>query len=586
MLRKITYCLDIFSDWTVQTGYLYRTVGVLHAPLGDKNITHMFKQDFIRNISYPLYGKDDENVFELIHNRVHHWIGGEMKSIETAADDPIFHPYHSFVSLVWEEFRSLQRQKGIDPETDWDDYYGQGRHHRYSPMGLGNLMAGDGASNVFAENIVFAKRPSCTKENIDCGTPFLYCNVTVEKCCPWTLQEYHIIKDKSVETNATLKYVIQPYIQSKLKKGFLELEDKGFVLSDVALKYLGDDIDDMFKELKSVERPNESEPVETHVVNWDNVFAEHENHHENGNVDELGYESENMEESEHSDNDPPHDDHKHIHAEHEVTHSEHEHTLDEHEQIHNRPIIEGPGTIRKTPFDLFMEEYGILIIAGLMLFRVLFAICAKCRTDACPCGSRKQKYHMDGIVNINFNEEDNISKRADTNTLDNRQDNVYTITITANGQGTLGKTTFVRFAKFGCDEAKKTGDEVVVNANHKTNCNYMDMSQAITCLEVSVDSSELFEREPATTEDDESDDYDASYNSIENENFDFIRAAIKEAGEEYDDDGDIFDTYDNCLFEREQPIACNGIEEGEVGMESGKHRPDEGYVDYLPGTHM
>ncbi|WAR12526.1 TYR3-like protein, partial [Mya arenaria] len=239
-----------FKAWEVQTGTLYRTVGITNSPLNDRNITYMMEQSYIANISYPAAGKDMELIFEFIHNRVHHWVGGEMKSIETAADDPIFYPYHSFVSLVWAEFRALQREKGIDPEIDWDEFYGQSRHNIYAPMGLGSLMAVDGSSDIFEENIIFADRPQCSRLEPDsCGTPNLFCNVTIEKCSPWTINEYTYIKINAEEAGTSIQDVIGSYKESKLKKGYEELKEQ--FGTDVewavnAAPYLSDNIEDLF----------------------------------------------------------------------------------------------------------------------------------------------------------------------------------------------------------------------------------------------------------------------------------------------------------------------------------------------------
>lgn len=548
----------------------------MHAPLSDKNITHMLQQHLIRNISYPLYDKDEENVFELIHNRVHHWIGGEMKAIETAADDPIFHPYHSFVSLVWEEFRTLQRQRGIDPELDWDEFYGQGRHHKYSPMGLGNLMASDGASDLFAENIVFDKRPSCSKDSVECGSPYLYCNVTMEKCSPWTLEEYSLIKVRAKDNNATFKDVIEPYIRSKLKRGFSQLSDQELELTKAAAAYMKSDIVDMFEVLEK--RNRMPEPATSEGMDWNEVFSgndDHDHEHEAYNPDQ------------------------------ETTDDITEHSHGDHEHSHNYNIIGGKGkhSDGKTAFELFLEEYCLVVLGGLLIFRIVFAVLVKCKSDPVfpvLCGSRKQKYHMDGIVNVNFREDDVKESNGDLQSP--RRDNLYTVTVTANCLDTGVNATFVRFAKYTHDELNAETDKTDERQQREISGNqgdYMDMTAASKCLEQNATdvSSDLFEHE--TNEQGEKDELldelEPKYNSIENENFDFIRAAIRDAGEDADDDSvddddDLFNTYDNFIFKRENGDVGKEIPpskdiENPVEAAVQKHA-DSCYPHYLPGTYM
>lgn len=499
-----------------------------------------------------------------------------MKAIETAADDPIFHPYHSFVSLVWEEFRALQRKRGIDPESDWDEFYGQGRHHMYSPMGLGNLMAIDGASDIFSENIVFDTRPFCTRDTVDCGSPYLYCNVTLEKCCPWTLDEYKLIKLKVQEANATVKDIIEPFIKSKLKKGFEELVDSGVVLKDSATEYLTDDIVDMFESIDKRNHQNEQKNSDI-ASNLETVFGIEEKH----------------------DHDHDHSEHNHddiIKAVNIVKDESHDvEEYHDNEDKHNYHIVGGPGQItREKPlFEQYLEKYCLYILVGLLAFRMLFAILVKCKSDSCSkvaCRARKQKYHMDGIVNVNFNEEENTRKMANGNLPTVRSDNVYTVTVVANGNDGAVNGTFVRFAKYNFSEQANDAKDKAETSTDQSHGNYMDMTCNSSNVPQSGKETVLYEREPVNHEENEVDDFESRYNSIENENFDFIRAAIREAGEDDNDSlGDLFDTYDNLMFvEREKPSACSLDTGGdEIKNEADDVKQlDDGYVHYLPSTHM
>lgn len=224
-----------FSNWTVQRGYLYRTVGARFSPMGDHNISVIFSQNHLADISYPYADRRDENLtnYELVHNRVHNWVGGEMDKIETAADDPIFFIYHCFIDYIFEKFRAHQREHGIDPVTDWATYYGAARHNIYSPMGIGNMMAGDGNSEIFARDIKYLDKPSCSRENPDCGTPYLWCNVTRERCIPWTKQEFADLKYTAEQNGKPLIEEIRTLAEYKIELEMEKVKIKLEALPDV-----------------------------------------------------------------------------------------------------------------------------------------------------------------------------------------------------------------------------------------------------------------------------------------------------------------------------------------------------------------
>ena len=209
-----------FANWTVQRGLLYRTVGARFAPMDDHNISVIFAQKYLADISYPYADRRDVNLtnYEFVHNRMHNWVGGEMDKIETAADDPIFFIYHCFIDYVYEKFRAHQREHGVDPVTDWSTYYGKARHHLYSPMGIGNLMAADGNSEVFARNIIYQDKPSCSRENTDCGTPYLWCNITRKRCIPWTKTEFDDMEYAAKENGKSLVEEIKVHIEYRIEQ--------------------------------------------------------------------------------------------------------------------------------------------------------------------------------------------------------------------------------------------------------------------------------------------------------------------------------------------------------------------------------
>ena len=485
----------------------------MEGPLADRNISRLFKFYHIGNISYPKAAlKDKEHIFELIHNRVHRWVGGEMRIIQSAADDPFFFIYHSFISLIWEDFRAQQRSKGIDPETDWDVFYGATRHHKYAPMGLGNLMAIDGSSEVFAKNIIFAKRPSCSKMNTDCGSPYLYCNVTAEKCATWTLHEYNTIKQNAVSKNNQFEVEVMKYIDRK-QSGIVDI--------------LFDD---------------ESENHNTRSAGQDHTDNDgHGSNISNEYNSEVGEPSDD----DHDDDDDDHEDDGHHH----------------HNQATVKNIFKEINVYGGRHDGTFIEKYLLMILlAGTLFVLVILTVISKCREEHKIGGIRKRKYRMDGIVNVNYSgSERQKHDSTDKQQNESRSDNIYSITIISH---TGTPQTFVRFAKYDKEQNKQAGiSDVSRNAGSK-NGDYLDMDYASRIMnEAKSCESDLYEISLETdSEGEENNDFEleTTYNSIENENFDLN--CLHDQNEPCDQQcydnatksiDDVLADYDNLVFRTE-----------------------------------
>ncbi|KAH3768628.1 hypothetical protein DPMN_169848 [Dreissena polymorpha] len=510
-----------------------------------------------------------ELIFEFIHNRVHHWIGGEMKIIETATDDPIFYPYHSFVSLVWAEFRALQRSLGIDPELDWDQFYGQSRHHKYSPLGLGNLFASDGSSDVFEENILFDERPWCNHDILDCGTPYLYCNVTVEKCVPWTADEYRLIKSKALKEDKAFKDIVFPFIESKLKKGFLELlaaSGNQTTLSETAEYYITQHFEDPFEGIENAssgilvgddlatKKPLNAWEV---LVNEDEKTKKHEHDHKHShNNGDMFRENSGDNGIAHNDrnDDHDHEGHDHAHGTQAVG--------DVVEQ--NERIVE----VVSSGFEQFLMHYSIWILVALLIFRVILSIVTKCvsvYSTGWRCGRLKSKYSVSGGANLNddANKMSTLALETSGNQVAEspRPDNIYTITV-ASKSADNSPTVYVRFAKYENEISQLNGPNVsrpracvpVYKSEYEattrpteTHGNYLDMTYTsrVSDEEPTSPIAEIYELEDRAEE--EEGDIENMCNSLENDNY--IRSVLQELDRATfrDDMQDIMEGYDNIM---------------------------------------
>jgi tyrosinase len=47
----------------------------------------------------------DFTVLEFVHGNIHIWVGGDMLDQSTSANDPSFFLHHSFVDLIWQQWR-------------------------------------------------------------------------------------------------------------------------------------------------------------------------------------------------------------------------------------------------------------------------------------------------------------------------------------------------------------------------------------------------------------------------------------------------------------------------------------------------
>lgn len=168
-----------FANWDTPTGPLIRQFGMGGTMLNWTYIHNAFRQNHLENITSP-YAHPDNNLEEH-HNQVHIWVGGQMTPPALAAFDPVFYLVHSYVDLLWEIFRGLQRRRGVDPTTDYPMNETEiPRGQRYNDSsGFGILLNRHGLSDVFTDNIYkYDRPPSCTRENPNCGSRHLRCDLS------------------------------------------------------------------------------------------------------------------------------------------------------------------------------------------------------------------------------------------------------------------------------------------------------------------------------------------------------------------------------------------------------------------------
>ncbi|PAV58542.1 hypothetical protein WR25_01326 [Diploscapter pachys] len=161
---------------------------LLNAEKVDQIITFpIFKDEEGCNYSKQIkkaQGRDPENA----HGRGHMFVGGDMNEFSTASNDPIFYMHHAFVDFLWEEWRK-NKQDPSQWEIGWitdSEACSAFRHfvgedmYPFVPM-----VNRDGLSVNYTKNMYkYEPRLTCNRENIDCKSGFLFCDLTKGKKGP------------------------------------------------------------------------------------------------------------------------------------------------------------------------------------------------------------------------------------------------------------------------------------------------------------------------------------------------------------------------------------------------------------------
>uniref|UniRef100_A0A1I8A9H6 Tyrosinase_Cu-bd domain-containing protein n=1 Tax=Steinernema glaseri TaxID=37863 RepID=A0A1I8A9H6_9BILA len=122
----------------------------------------------------------DDRFLEYSHDYVHYYINGDMFTKYGSSNDPIFFMHHTFIDLVWEEWRQ-KRQTREQRENDYPaDRYecSPPFHFRDAKMALlAPFKNIDGCSNKYTDNMFeFAPRPTCTNLDRNCRSEYLFCD--------------------------------------------------------------------------------------------------------------------------------------------------------------------------------------------------------------------------------------------------------------------------------------------------------------------------------------------------------------------------------------------------------------------------
>uniref|UniRef100_A0A914V7H0 ShKT domain-containing protein n=1 Tax=Plectus sambesii TaxID=2011161 RepID=A0A914V7H0_9BILA len=179
-----------YANWKTLEGRasILRHTGSQASLFTDVQLNNVYSQTAIDQVlayTAPRQGcpvRPDWNCLEYVHGNPHIWVGGDMLDQSTSANDPVFYMHHSFVDLIWENWRQKQQSRA-DRETVYPNDIAECsnvQHFKESDMkpfdGVKNI---DGLSNKYTDNMYqYEQIPTCSAGAPNCGSDFLFCDLT------------------------------------------------------------------------------------------------------------------------------------------------------------------------------------------------------------------------------------------------------------------------------------------------------------------------------------------------------------------------------------------------------------------------
>ncbi|KAL7077067.1 hypothetical protein ACQ4LE_003643 [Meloidogyne hapla] len=185
-----------FAPWeTLQnTDYIGRTVGQHASCYVEERFKWQMEQTDIANIiaySNPPeppencpYGRGKSGYPEYAHGGVHTFIGGLMAYPGTSANDPVFHNHHCFIDCLYELWRKGKQnytQRPVEYPTDRPECSTPIHYRNQNMSQFPYIKNIDGCRNEYTDNMYeYAPRPTCSYEKPDCGSKYLFCDLSKE----------------------------------------------------------------------------------------------------------------------------------------------------------------------------------------------------------------------------------------------------------------------------------------------------------------------------------------------------------------------------------------------------------------------
>lgn len=197
-----------YANWKTPSGPLVRNIGAMGQLFAQNRIARILNNTRIEDISEP--NARYENCLERQQNLVNRWIGGgsgQMSDLNSASHDPMYFNHMAYVDYIWEQFRMIQHQHGVNPASDYPTI--RGIPGMNEPMGFGNLQNIDGFSSFFTESVyTYEYLPDCSHANPDCGSVYLRCDTSLStaRCVSLTRKDWnkHLRATGQLGTNSNV----------------------------------------------------------------------------------------------------------------------------------------------------------------------------------------------------------------------------------------------------------------------------------------------------------------------------------------------------------------------------------------------
>lgn len=171
-----------FANWMTNNLQLRRNVGGGSTLFSKEIVDRIATRCRNSEILTPTAQRDYD--LEFYHGGPHVWVGGHLAFLDSAAHDPVFFMHHAFIDYMWEKFRIRQKVFcRINPENDYPSA-SNNLHASERPMdGFREYRNIDGYRNYWTQYWYrYESLPSCSKFNQDCGTPYLRCDLSKQRC--------------------------------------------------------------------------------------------------------------------------------------------------------------------------------------------------------------------------------------------------------------------------------------------------------------------------------------------------------------------------------------------------------------------
>ncbi|XP_060080686.1 putative tyrosinase-like protein tyr-3 [Ylistrum balloti] len=168
-----------FAEWiTADNISIVRNIGSSGSLISESMVNNILRHKKHEPIVEPLKG--DDVSLERIHGGPHNWVDGQLSSIETAPQDPVFFLHHSFVDYFWQLFRNKMRKTGkINPAKDYPNKGPKLQKRKANMIPFGDIRNIEGYGDFIESLTRYQESPKCPV----CGrSKHLECDKTTYLC--------------------------------------------------------------------------------------------------------------------------------------------------------------------------------------------------------------------------------------------------------------------------------------------------------------------------------------------------------------------------------------------------------------------